>query len=50
MKIELTEEQLEMLYKLVVQSNWNGQVLDQAKELRDLLGKEIEKELEKNKK
>ena len=49
MKIELTKKQVEILYKLVIQSNWNGQILDQAKELRDLLGREIEKELEKNK-
>lgn len=45
MKIELTEEQIKILYQLVVQFNWNGQQLEQALELKYLLGKKVEEVL-----
>ena len=49
MKIELTETQLKLLYQLVVKSNWNGQQLEQALELKDLLGKKVEELIDANK-
>lgn len=48
MKIELTEEQIQILYKLIVQSNWNGQHLEIAKELKDKLGKAVEEIVKEN--
>ena len=47
MKVDLTEEQIKILYQVVVQSNWNGQQLERALELKNLLGKKVEEILQK---
>ena len=41
MKIELTKEQIQLIYNLIIQVNWNGQQIDNAYKLKKVFEEAI---------